>query len=154
MALMEVTDRIQEIVDPYLREKGLELVEMLYRREGAGMVLRLLVDRVCGGISVAECEELNHFLGARLDEENIMEERYFLEVSSPGLDSPLKTDRDYARAMGCAVAIDTALPVDGMRHIEGLLIGASGDSIVVESRGVSTLVPKDAIVRAKRKIEV
>jgi len=116
-------------------------------------VLRLLVDRIGGGISVAECEALNTFLGTKLDEEGIMEERYLLEVSSPGLDRPLKTDPDFRRAMGCPVVIDTARPVDGMRHIEGLRIGANAAEIVVESRGVSTVVPKDVVAHARRKIE-
>ena len=151
--VMEVRESVKELISPYVTEKGIELVDILYRREGQGMVLRLLMDKE-GGIRLSECEELNNYLSARLDETGIIDERYILEVSSPGLDRPMKSDRDFQRSMGREIEVDTYEPVDGRRHIVGSLIGMDAETVVVESSGISTVIPRSKIAMARLKIEV
>lgn len=151
---MEVTDRVLGLAEGYLKEKGIELVEITYRRErGHGMVLRLLVDTPAG-ISVAECEALNNYLSEILDKEDVISEYYVLEVSSPGLDRPIKTDRDFERAMGRELDITTYQPIDAKRAYEGNLVGMDKDNIVIENGDISTVIPKKTIAIARLKIEI
>jgi ribosome maturation factor RimP len=149
---MEIIDRVKEFVAKYLEENGIELVDITYKREQAGMTLRLLVE-TAEGITIDECEKLNNFLSESLDKENIIDERYVIEVSSPGLDRPIITDRDFKRAMGKELDITTYEPIDTKRAYSGKLIGMDGENVVVEAFGISTVIPKKKIARAKLKIE-
>ena len=119
--IMEIVERVKALIADYLNENSIELVDVTYRRESSGMALRLLVDKA-EGIRLSECEGLNNFLSTRLDEENLIDERCAIEVSSPGLDRHLKTDRDFGRVLGKRIEIDTCEPVDGKRHVVGTLI--------------------------------
>ena len=149
---MEVVERVNELITSYLEENGIELVDITYKRESGGMTLRLLVDTP-EGITIAECEALNNYLSEVLDKENVIEEHYLLEVSSPGLGRPITTDRDFARSIGKALDITTYEPIDGKRAHKGKLIGMDKDNIVIEADDVSTVIPKTRIAKAKLKIE-
>lgn len=151
---MEIIDRVTELIGPYLGERGIELVEMIYRREQGGMVLRLFVDTATG-ITLKECEDLNNYLGELLDKESLIEEnRFLLEVSSPGLDRHLKTDRDFQRVIDKILEVSTYAPIDGKREHSGKLIGMDSDNIVLEEDGISTVIPRSKIARARLKIEI
>jgi len=149
---MEIVDQVKELIADYLDREGVELVEIIYRREAGGMVLRLLVDTP-EGITVDECEEISNFVGEVLDKENVISERYTIEVSSPGLDRPLKTARDFERAMGKVLDVTTYEPIDGKRTHEGRLVGMSDDGLVLERNGISTVIPRAKVARAVLKIE-
>ena len=149
---MEIIDRVKELIANYLEEHEIELVEVTYRREQEGMVLRLLVDTP-EGIRIRECEELNNYLSEALDKENIIDERYTLEVASPGLDRPMKTDRDFERAMSKVLEVSTYEPIDGKKQREGKLMGMDRENIVIESSGTSTVIPRGKIAKAVRKID-
>jgi ribosome maturation factor RimP len=148
---MEVIDRVKELAAGYLDENGIDWVDITYRREQGGMVPRLLVD-THQGISIAECEDLNNYLSELLDKENTIEEHYLLEVSSPGLNRPMTTDKDFTRVMGKDIDVTTYEPIDLKREHEGRLIGMDKDNIVIESDGVSTVIPRQKIAKAKRKV--
>ena len=148
---MEIIEQVKELIADYLEESNIEQVEITYRREQEGMVLRLLVDTP-EGITIKECEELNNFLSEALDKEDLIAERYTLEVSSPGLDRPIRTDRDFERAMDKEIAVMTYAPIDGRRSQAGRLIGIDKEKIVVETDGISTVIPKDKIAVARRRI--
>jgi ribosome maturation factor RimP len=150
---MDIIEKVRHLAEPYLARNGMELVEMTYRREQGGMVLRLLVDTP-EGVTVDECEALNNFLSETLDRESIIDERYTLEVSSPGLDRPLKTDRDFERAIGREIEVSAYEAVDGRKAHKGTLIGMDRGNIVIESAGVSTVVPKVKIAMARLKINI
>src|SRR3990167_2146356 len=96
---MELVERVKELVRNYLQDNEIELVDITYKREQGGMVLRLLVDTP-QGITVDECERLNNFLSELLDKEDVISEHYTIEVASPGLDRPIVTDRDFQRVLG------------------------------------------------------
>lgn len=148
----DITKRVKELAWPYLEENGLELVEITYRREQAGMTLRLLIDTP-EGIRIAECESLNNYLSELLDKEDVIGEHYLIEVFSPGLDRPIKTDRDFERALNKDLEVTTYAPVDGRKTHEGRFIGMDKDAIVIESSGVSTVIPKASIALARLKIK-
>lgn len=149
---MEIVDRVNSLIKGYLEENGIELVETTYRREQGGMVLRLLVDTP-ESITIDECERLNNYLSELIDKEGVIDEHFLLEVASPGLDRALVTDRDFVWVMGKALEVSMYEPVDGKREHEGKLIGMDKDSIVVENDGISVVIPRAKIAKAKLKID-
>ena len=152
MEPLEITEKTKELIAPYLDENGIELVEITYKRESGGMTLRLLVD-TRKGIRITECEALNARLSAIIDKEGFIGEHYVIEVSSPGLDRPIKTDEDFMRSIGKELEASTYGPIDGRRMHVGVLIGTGEGKIVLESDGVSTVIPRDKIAVARLHIE-
>ena len=150
---MEIIDKVREITENYLKERSIEIVDIIYRREQPGMVLRILADKP-EGITIAECEEINNFLSEAIDKEDVIQDRYTLEVSSPGLDRPIKTDRDFERAMGRILEITTYERIDDRKTHDGTLIGMDKENIVIESDEVSTVIPRNKIALARLKIEI
>ena len=149
---MEVIDRVKSIIERYLEENGIELVDISYKRGQGGMVLRLLVDTP-EGITIAECEALNNYLSEAIDKEEVIAEHFLLEVASPGLDRPLVTDRDFARVMGKELNIRMDDPVDGKMEHQGKLIGMDKENVVIESNGISIVIPRAKIAKATLKLE-
>lgn len=150
---MDVIDRIKEIAERYGDERDIEIVDITFRRESQGLVLRILAEKR-EGIKVSECEEFNLYLSDALDKEDVIQDRYVLEVASPGLDRPIKSDRDFERAMGKMLEITSYERIDDRKTHEGRLIGMDKEKIVVEHNGVSTVIPRDKIALARLKIEI
>lgn len=150
---MDVIGRVNELMADYLEQNAIELVEMTYKAQGGKMVLRLLVDKP-SGITVNECADLNNYLSDVLDKEDIIPGHYLLEVSSPGLDRPIKSEKDFERAMGRELQVTTYEIIDGRKMHEGCLVGMAGEMIVLESDGISVVIPKAKIALAKLKIEI
>lgn len=150
---MDLIDRVKELISGYLEENHIELVDITYRREQGGMTLRLLADTP-ESISIAQCECLNNYLSELLDKENVVDEHYVLEVSSPGLDRPIVTDKDFERAMCKVLDITTCEEIDTRKIHCGRLIGIDRENIVIESGGVSTVIPKLMIAIARPRVEI
>jgi len=106
MAKDGVVDRVAVLVDSLLASQGMELVDVEYKREGRQMVLRLFVDKV-GGITLDDCAQVSREVSELLDIEDFITDKYTLEVSSPGLNRPLKREADYERYRGRLVKIRT-----------------------------------------------
>ena len=122
------------------------------RREQGGMILRLLVDTP-EGITVAECESLNNYLSEALDKEEVISEHFIIEVASPGLDRPMGSDRDFARVMGKDLEVRMYEPIEGSREHQGKLIGMDKENIIIESSGISIVIPRLKIAKAVLKLE-
>ena len=97
--MAQITDQIEQLIQPILDDLGLELVDLIYQRETRGFVLRFLLDKE-GGITLDLCAEASREISALLDVEDIVGTAYTLEVSSPGLDRPLKKEQDFIRFSG------------------------------------------------------
>ena len=148
-----MTDKIKELIDPVLKEEGVELVELIYRREGNRQVLRLLVDRD-GGITLEDCAGLNECIGQLLEESDTITERYTLEVHSPGIDRPFKVKRDYERALGRLVRVMLNEAVLDKKEYIGRLEQVLEDSIKVEVKKKGILdIPFSKIMRARQEVE-
>jgi ribosome maturation factor RimP len=118
----------EALVRPVVEGAGLELVDVIYRGERGRRVLRVTVDRD-GGVDLDTIAAISDKLGRRLDLEGFGEGSYQLEVSSPGLERPLKTPGQFARAVGAAVEVRTAVPVqDAVQHL-GTLRAVRDDGI-------------------------
>ena len=149
---MEIVDRVREIAEIYLQDHGIEIIDIVFRREGPVLVLRIVADTP-GGITVSECTGLNKFLSETLDREDIIQDHNTLEVSTPGLDRPISTDRDFERSMGKELEFTTFEAIDGRKTHEGVLIGMDKDNVVIERQGISAVIPRRDIALARLKID-
>ncbi len=149
---IKIIERIKELIDPFLDDSGIELVDMTYRRESSGMTIRLLVDTP-EGVHIDECEAVNKALSELLDKEDFINERYVIEVSSPGLDRPIRTDRDFERSIGKKLDLTTFGPIDGRKTHSGILVGINDEEAILEAGGLSAIIPRDKIAMARLKIE-
>jgi ribosome maturation factor RimP len=135
LLLREKTEAaVYQICQPVAESYGLELVQVQYRREDHGWVLRILVDRP-GGVSVDECGEFSREVSDLLDVEDLIDNSYNLEVSSPGLDRPLIKPEDFERFAGREISLKTTSPVEGRRNFKGVLEGIQDEVVLIESDG-------------------
>jgi ribosome maturation factor RimP len=145
-----VIAEIQGLLGGYLAGQGIDLIEIVHRYEGRDLVLRLLVDRPEGGITIGECASLNTRISSLLDEKNLLESRYILEVSSPGLDRPLKTRDDFRRCLNRKAKFFLATPVDGKLEWDGVIIKAEEDALYLDAQGRVLEIPLANINKAKQ----
>jgi ribosome maturation factor RimP len=129
-----------------------ELVEMIYRREGGVMVLRLLVDKR-GGITLNECAALNAEISRTLEAANLIQEPYTIEVSSPGLDRPLRAPRDFERAVGETVALHLVAQPGGRPEVTGEIVRVAEGLVHLHAAdGTLRSVPLDDIAFGQRQV--
>jgi len=126
----EYESRTEALVLPILEERGWELVDVEYVKEGSTWYLRAFIDKP-GGISVDDCEAVSRALEVRLDEENFITEAYILEVSSPGLGRPLKKDRDYVRNEGKEIELRLYRALDHRKEFRGALKSWDQSSVTI-----------------------
>lgn len=151
---MGVTDRLQEMAEAIVSSEGMELVDVEYRREGAGWVVRLYIDKA-GGVTHDDCREVSEQVSARLEVEDLIPHRYTLEVSSPGLDRILKKREDFERFAGRGVQIRLDAPIDGRRRFQGRLEGIRDDRVLLTmDSGERLELPFARIARARLRIEL
>jgi ribosome maturation factor RimP len=115
-----LAESVQAIAAPIVRALGLELVDVECAGQGARTVLRVFIDKP-GGVSVGDCEQVHHSLGRALDVQDPIPHPYTLEVSSPGLDRPLRRPEDYRRAAGKRIVVRLRQPVQGQWRLAGRL---------------------------------
>lgn len=125
-----LVNQIRQMILPLLESRGVGLVELSCHSGGGRLLLRCLVD-TAAGVTVEELSSLNRSIGAMLDEHDVVPERYLLEVSSPGLDRPLKVWTDFERVVGRHVRVTTAEPVESRLEHTGQLLAANEDAIVL-----------------------
>ena len=143
-------ERLRDIIEKFLVSQGFDLVELVYRYEGRDLFLRVLADRSDGGITLDECASLNLETSRILDEAGILEHRYILEVSSPGLDRPLKTVKDFRRCLNREVVFFLGEAVSGRCQIQGTVKSVTDAFVYVESQGQVLEVPFLKINKARQ----
>lgn len=148
----EITRQLEAVIAEYLSGGGLELVELIYRREGRDQVLRVLADRPEGGISIGECAQLNRKLGAVLDEKGLLQEGYVLEFSSPGLDRPLSTKRDFLRCKDKLVKFFLREPIEGKIEWDGEIISVDDNAVHIDTKDKQLSIPLASVNKAKQII--
>lgn len=122
---------VEGLVRPVVEAAGLELWEVTYRKEGGRMVLRVAVDRA-GGVDVDALSAVSERISRRLDlEASAPRDTYALEVTSPGLERPLRTPRHFATSVGRTAKVKTEVDVDGARVHEGVIVRADDDAVVL-----------------------
>ena len=147
-----ISKQVEAIALPVLVELGLELVEVQYRREQSGWVLRLIIDKQ-EGVSLDDCTAASREIGQLLDIEDFIDQAYNLEVSSPGLDRPLKSMADFQRFVGRKAKIKTDEPIGGERVFVGRIQQTSGDTIILEIGGPELRIPFEQVSKARLEVE-
>lgn len=154
MDYTQVIEKVKAATAQLLQDEGVELVDIIYRRESQGMVLRLLVDKP-SGITLNECTFLNTQISAILDEQNIIDQYYILEVSSPGLDRPLKTKRDFERVLGQSVVFHMYEMMDGHNNFAAKILEVKPQTVIVEREKDLKIIeiPLENIAKAKLEVK-
>jgi ribosome maturation factor RimP len=153
-----MTDALLETLDALARRaaqaEGLQVAWIELKRQGGANVFRVFIEREDGGAGLADCERLTHRLGLLLDVEDPIESAYVLEVSTPGLDRPLRNERDYERFTGRLAKVKTKTPIDGRRRFVGRLAGVRSGSVVIDDEEVGEVnVPLSSVDSARLEVE-
>jgi Uncharacterized protein conserved in bacteria len=143
-----IKSAVEAMVLPYLNEQGFELVDIEYVKEGSNWFLRLFIDKE-GGIDIDECGRISEYVSEQLDKNDPVPGAYFLEVSSPGAERPLKKADDVRKAIGKHVFVTTYEPVDGSKEFEGLLTGFDGDTVTIRIGKREHAVPYAKVASAR-----
>jgi ribosome maturation factor RimP len=144
--------RIEKTISPMAETMGYEIVRILMVGEGSGKsTLQIMAERPDGTMLIDDCSRLSQAVSALLDVEDIMDEAYYLEVSSPGIDRPLTRPKDFERYKGFDARVEMEHAVDGQKRFKGKLLGMTADEIIrleAEDGGISEL-PFDGVQKAK-----
>ena len=151
----KVTEVVEELVTPILDEMQLELVDIEYVKEGKNWFLRVFIDSD-NGIDIEQCGIVSEKLSEKLDEVDPIPYNYFLEVSSPGAERPLKKAADFERAVGKNVYIKTYEPIEGEKEFEGELTAFDGDTVTIavkqKTRKKEIQIPYEKVASARLAI--
>ena len=127
----KVSEQVFALVAPIAESFGLEVIEVLYEKKYDGMNLTVVIDKD-GGVTIDDCEKLHRAIDGPLDELDPIDTAYILNVSSPGIDRPLKTERDYKRNLNKKISVKLYKPIDNKKAYDGLLVSFDDDTFVVE----------------------
>jgi ribosome maturation factor RimP len=152
MDKQETIAELRTLIEDFLKKQNLDLVDLIYRYEGKDLVLRVLADRPQGGITLDDCAYLNNEISRMLDEKDILQQRYILEVSSPGLDRPLKSRNDFLRCINRKVRVFLNEPINGKSELEGVITEVKDDSVYIVINTESIEVPLSKVAKAKQVI--
>ena len=120
-----ITDKVSEMILPFLSENGMRIYDIEFVKEGANRVLRLYIDKKDGRVSIDDCETVSRKLSDMLDADDFIEDAYILEVSSPGIERVLKYDFHFEEAVGETVEIKLFKAFDGAKTLIGTLVSGS-----------------------------
>ena len=127
-------EKATKLLEPILKEMDFELVDVEYVKEVGNWYLRSYIDKP-GGITVDDCEAVSRLFSDKLDQEDFIEDSYIMEVSSPGLDRPLKKEKDFERSLGKKVEIRTYRPIEKEKEFYGILCAYDDNSVTIEGDG-------------------
>lgn len=145
MKRKDIVDLIHKISEPTISEFGFELVNVEFVKEGSSYFLRIFIDKP-GGITIDDCQKVSQVVSEKLDEYDPIDIAYYLEVSSPGLDRPLKTDKDLNRNLGEDVEVSLYKNFQGKKKLVGELLYFDGDFIkIIDSELGEIEIPRKII---------
>ena len=156
--MSSVVETVTELVTPILDERHFELVDAEFVKEGKSWYLRIYIDKP-GGINIDECELVSDLLGEKLDDcdPDPIPQAYFLEVSSPGAERPLKKERDYERALNSYIHVSLYQPLEGNKVYEGTMVDLKPDELPLEymakTRQKTIVIPRKQIAQARLAIK-
>jgi len=148
----EIIDRVKAVANSLLISQKMELVDVEYRREPGGWVLRLFIDKQ-GGVTLDDCTRVSQEMARSLDVEDFIFNPYRLEVSSPGLDRPLKDERDFIRFCERRIRVKTIDPIGKQKSFKGKLRTCVEGRIEMETDGGIIEIPLSNIARANLEVE-
>lgn len=154
MIMESLSEKIEKIAEPFLKAMNVELVELNIGRYKTDLSIRILADKQNGGITIKECSQLNRHMMEALETGLVIDGPYTLEVSSPGLDRPLKSPKDFQRVIGRQARFFLSEPVNGRLEYAGPIRGVHNEGVIIDVRGQSVEIPILKINKARQIIEV
>ena len=152
MGKAPVTQSVIELIEPGLLDKGLELVDVEFKKEGKTWVLRIFIDKE-GGVNLEDCQKTSHLAGDLIEVEDIIEHVYTLEVSSPGLNRILKKEKDFIKFIGKKICVQCHAPLNGRKKFTGNLIDFKEQKIHLEVDGQLHDIHLNRVAKANLVIE-
>ena len=161
MAKKKITEIVEEITADFLVQNGLELYNSEFVKEGKDWFLRVYIDKLpkegADGnveeeyVSTDDCESVSRFLSAELDRLDPIEQNYYLEVSSPGLDRALLKEKDFIRFCGHMVDISLYKAIDGKKAFQGTLKGLTDDNkiVITDEKGEEIVFPREQVAKTR-----
>ncbi|MEW9501267.1 ribosome maturation factor RimP [Jeotgalibacillus marinus] len=150
--MSKINELVESLTTPILDDMNLELVEVEFVKEGSSWFLRVFIDKE-SGVDIEECGLVSERLSEKLDELDPIQQNYFLEVSSPGAERPLKKEKDFHKAIGKLVYVKTYEPIDGLKEMEGVLTSYDGETLVlamkIKTRKKNVTIPKEKVAKAR-----
>lgn len=155
--MSKVPSLIEELAAPIVEELNLELVDVEFVKEGRNWFLRVYVDTPEGGIDIGQCAQVSERLCLLLDEKDPITQNYYLEVSSPGAERPLKKDTDFQKAVGKFIYVKTYEPIKDMKEFQGYLTSYDEHTLVMEvpikTRKITVTIEQEKIALARLAID-
>ena len=155
--MSKVPSLVEELAKPIVEELNLELVNVEFVKEGRNWFLRVYVDTPEGGIDIEQCAQVSERLSLLLDENDPITQNYYLEVSSPGAERPLKKDADFEKAIGKFIYVKTYEPVKDMKEFQGYLTSYDEHTLVIEvrikTRKITVTIEQEKIAMARLAID-
>ena len=148
----EYEQKAEALLSPIVESNGFELVDVEYVKEAGNWYLRGYIDNP-GGITVNDCETVSRAFSDRLDEDDFIEDSYIMEISSPGLDRPLKKEKDFARSIGKLVEIRTYRPIEKQKEFCGELTAYDNNSVTIDEEGTPRTFDKKDIALVRLAID-
>lgn len=152
MAKTRIVEKIEILISPYIQESGMELVDAEFVKEGSNWYLRIFIDKP-GGIGIEDCRLISEKIDKLLDEKDPIPQSYILEVSSPGIERPLKKLSDFSRFTGLLAAVSTFAAIEGKKNFTGRITAVQGDSITFDMEGITLTIPLKQVASARLKAE-
>ena len=140
MKKRRVVDIVKDVAAPICDAQEIELVDVEFTKEGPHRFLRIIIDKD-GGVSLDDCQKVSSEVNVILDKLDPIEENYFLEVTSPGVERELKRKEDFKKFKGKDIQINLFQPINGQKVIKGILIGLEDGDIKVLSEGMELQIP-------------
>ncbi len=142
-----IVKQVESLIEPILEQMGYELVDVEYVSSFGRWILRLFVDKE-GGVTIGDCARISEELGDLIDVKEFIRHEYNLEVSSPGLDRPLRKEKDLFRALGKRVKVRLAVPLEGRRNFTGILLRHADGILHLEVDGLEVALSWPDVAKA------
>lgn len=150
----KMREEVERLVFPILEEEGMELVDIEYKMGRGRGILRLYIDKP-GGVKIDDCERVSKRIDPILDRSDIIGGHYLLEVSSPGLDRPLKREKDFKRFMGRLIKVKTFSPINNQKTFVGTLKDYKEGVVTLETKEEKIIqISLGNIAKANLEIEI
>lgn len=150
--MAKIEERVENLVERPIQELGYEVYDVEYAKEGKDYFLRIFIDKP-EGIDLNDCEKVNNAINDLLDEANYIQEQYFLEVSSPGIERKLRKEKHFKQNIGNTVETKLFRPIEKQKSIVGVLKAYANDWITVEVDGKDVNIDRQNIAQVKTVFE-
>ncbi|AQL56301.1 ribosome maturation factor RimP [Abyssicoccus albus] len=154
--MSKIVEQVETMIEPHIKSLGFELVDLEYVKEGKDWFLRVFVDKPEKGIDLNDCTMIAESLSELLDQEDPIQEAYYLDVSSPGAERPLKKEKDFEDSVDDIIYVKLYEPIGGEKEYTGILTELSADFLTIQykdkTRTKSIEIPRNKIAKARKAV--